>query len=736
MKKLFIVVLLLFPFLGFSQLSVNNTMTVEQYIQNVLVGSGVTISNVQFNGGAGNIVNEQVGSFSDPNSNIGLSNGIILGSGNVQMAAMLNIGGGTSLGGTGLPGTDVDLQSITPNSIFDECVVEFDFVPTGDTIKFNYVFASEEYEEYVCANVNDAFGFFLTGTNPAGGNYSATNLALVPNPSNPSTFTSTPVSINTINPGVAGVNGASSTCTAIDPNWTSYSVFYTPNTTNNYEYDGSTVVLQVKAAVVCNETYHIKLAIGDAGDGAFDSGVFIEGGSFSSDAIEVNVSAVSSTNTIVGDTAVLEGCVDALFTFVRPDTAGDLTIDIDILGTATNGVDYVHIPDSIFFPAGEDTVTMNVSTINDGIVEGTEELLINVYTITPCGDTVVTSGVLYIIEDYQFTVTASNDTTFTCPVDSLLLTASASGGISGYTYQWNTGQTGNSIYVHPNNQNTTYTVIAYDTCNVGSGYDTVVVSFNLAPPLEAHMNDTSLCGSSFVLLDANATGGAQPVSYSWSTGSNASTALVSPTSTTMYYLTMTDACGVVVNDSVKVVVIVNPLSVVLDFNNPLCLGDPLLLSPVISGGFSPYNIDWQLPVGASGDTSSNQLLVPNPLPGDYIVSVVDACNQTQSASVNVEIVGCEILIPNVITPNGDGQNDYFVVTNLEYNPNTKIIIYNRWGRIVYQSDDYKNDWNGKNMNGKDVSEGTYYYVLIPEDEDKCGKEGGVDCTGTVTVMRK
>ena len=80
-----------------------------------------------------------------------------------------------------------------------------------------------------------------------------------------------------------------------------------------------------------------------------------------------------------------------MFTFVRPDTIGDLTLDIDILGSATNGVDYGAVADSIFFPSGSDTATINISTIADGIAEGNEELTINVYTITPCGDTIVTS---------------------------------------------------------------------------------------------------------------------------------------------------------------------------------------------------------------------------------------------------------------------------------------------------------------------------------------------------------
>ena len=84
------------------------------------------------------------------------------------------------------------------------------------------------------------------------------------------------MSINTVNPGVAGTSGSAPNCDAIDPNWATYSMFYTSNTTNTYEYDGRTVVLTATAAVTCGEQYHIKLAIGDGGDAIFDSGVFLE----------------------------------------------------------------------------------------------------------------------------------------------------------------------------------------------------------------------------------------------------------------------------------------------------------------------------------------------------------------------------------------------------------------------------------------------------------------------------
>ncbi len=722
--------LVIVPFFTFGQVTVNNSMTVAQYVQNVLVGNGVTVSNIQYNGASAATVQEQVGSFNDANSSTGLPNGLIMGSGDVQMAGFLNTGGGVNLGGSGNLGVDIDLQSITSSQIYGECVIEFDFIPQGDTISFNYVFASEEYEEYVCGTVNDAFGFFLSGVNPAGGTYTADNIALIPDPSNLSNYTTTPVSINTVNPGVPGGFSSSANCDAIDPNWASYNFFYTPNTTSDYEYDGSTVVLQAKAAVVCNQTYHIKLAIGDGGDNVFDSGVFLEAGSFSSNSVDVNISALSSNNSILGDSAIKEGCIDAVFTFVRPDTAGSLTLDIDILGTATNGVDYTLIADSVFFTSGEDSSQIIINTIADGIIEGTEELTINVYTITACGDTIVTSGTLYIVEDYDYNVIASPDTSFKCLLDSILITANASGGISPYTYQWDNNLSGDSVYVSPS-ENTFYIVTAYDACNVASIEDTVIISFTLAPLLVSGLNDTTLCGSNFILLDANSSGGALPISYLWSTGSTSETALVSPSVSTSYSVTMTDSCGVELVQNVLVKVTDNPVSLSLEGPVTHCIGEELILTPTITGGATPFSYTWTGNGGLNTNPQTGELSVIDPETGDFSLLVTDGCNQQELASVFVDVIGCSITIPNVITPNGDGKNDQFIIANLEYHPNTKILIYNRWGRVVYKDNDYKNDWGGTNKGGTKVGAGTYFYVLDLEDAEQCDK---VECNGFITIM--
>jgi len=135
--------------------------------------------------------------------------------------------------------------------------LEFDFIPSSDSVEFRYVFASEEYPEFVNASFNDVFGFFISGQNPTGGAYSNLNIARIPG-------TNLPISIDNVNS-------------------TSHSQFYINNSGNSrIVFDGMTFVLTAKALVVPCQTYHIKIAIGDVMDGIYDSGVFLEASSFTS----------------------------------------------------------------------------------------------------------------------------------------------------------------------------------------------------------------------------------------------------------------------------------------------------------------------------------------------------------------------------------------------------------------------------------------------------------------------
>lgn len=209
MKKLYLLFLLFFVISAQSQLTINNTtQTPAQLVQNVLVGNGVTPINIKFNGSTANAnaVRDQVGQFTtnfNP-TNLGLDRGLIMATGNAQLALGPNNANGASLV-TAFPFEgDPDLALLSGQIIKNVAVLEFDFVATGPNLRFDFVFASEEYPEYV-NSINDSFGFFLRGPGISGTfSGGAKNIAIVPS-------TSIPISINTVNNGPSN-NGPCVNC--------------------------------------------------------------------------------------------------------------------------------------------------------------------------------------------------------------------------------------------------------------------------------------------------------------------------------------------------------------------------------------------------------------------------------------------------------------------------------------------------------------------------------------------
>ena len=220
-------------------------------LADALVGSGVTISNVTYTG-----ANISAGTFTGASGVIGFDGGVILSSGNIASIAGPNVEDGKTTV-LGLPG-DSDLDTLSGYPTFDATVLEFDFVPDADKVFFQYVFASDEYNEFVNSPFNDVFAFFINGVNCA------------------HTADALPVSINTINNG----NPFGTTPS-------SHPELYRNNDLSDgggaidTEMDGLTVVLTCEAAVVPNATNHIKLAIADGSDAVLDSNVFLRAGSFS-----------------------------------------------------------------------------------------------------------------------------------------------------------------------------------------------------------------------------------------------------------------------------------------------------------------------------------------------------------------------------------------------------------------------------------------------------------------------
>lgn len=156
--------LILHPGISYSQFVVQNVSSPQYLVENVLLGSGVSVSNVSYTGS-----NLSLGSFSQGGSSIlGISSGIVLSTGRVTDLSSANNLPNMQYNTQG--GSDAQLQSLTPmNNIYDAAVLEFDFIPSTDSIQFRFVFGSEEYAEWIGSNFNDVFGFFITGASPYGG---------------------------------------------------------------------------------------------------------------------------------------------------------------------------------------------------------------------------------------------------------------------------------------------------------------------------------------------------------------------------------------------------------------------------------------------------------------------------------------------------------------------------------------------------------------------------------------
>jgi hypothetical protein len=220
-------------------------------LANLLVGSGVTVTNVVYTGSF-----EAAGTFSGGSGIIGFEEGVILSSGVISNVVGPNVEDDiTAINFT--PG-DPDLTALSGFPTNDAAVLEFDVIPDEAGLFFNFVFASDEYNEYVYTTFNDVFAFYVNGVNCAviGGD---------------------PVSINTINNG----NPYGSL-----PN--SNPQLYLNNDLDDggglldTEMDGLTKVLTCNSLVNPGVPNHVKLAIADASDFAYDSNVFLKTGSFTS----------------------------------------------------------------------------------------------------------------------------------------------------------------------------------------------------------------------------------------------------------------------------------------------------------------------------------------------------------------------------------------------------------------------------------------------------------------------
>lgn len=157
-------------------------------------------------------------------------------------------------------------------------------------------------------------------------------------------------------------------------------------------------------------------------------------------------------------------------------------------------------------------------------------------------------------------------------------------------------------------------------------------------------------------------------------------------------------------------VTINPLPLIHISNsagNSLSKGNTAVLTA--SGG-TEYS--WKTESGIISGQNSAVLTVRPAVTTSYTVTAVNAmgCTSSQSITVNVIDDYQALEAMNIMTPNGDGKNDFLIIKNLDYYPDHSLRIFDRSGRIIYQKVNYQNDWDGS-IEGSPLAEGTYYYVV-------------------------
>lgn len=589
---------------AFGQLVVNQNSG-SQNLSQLLAGSGVTISNYSIS-----CATNGTGTFTNSNTNLGVPNGVVLASGRVQEIPN-NAGffASTQFSAQG----DAQLSTLTNGTIYDPCILEFDIIPQGSVLKFDYVFASEEYPEWVCSKFNDVFGFFIAGPNPLGGSYNNKNIAIIPGTN------SLPVAINTINPGVPGADANGGTCSL--PNQTlNYSSLFVDNETPvnpDIAYDGMTQLLTATASVTPCQTYHLKIAIADVADRIYDSGVFLSAYSFTSNTPTVAVSAALDDSLA---TVAPEGCMGGTFTFTisQPQTT-NFTVPLTITGTAANGTDYFFLPDSVVILAGQTSANIHTTVPADSMAEGAETIVVSI--VNACSGTVNSSAYITIADNVPAAISVSDSTV--CAGQSAQLNASG-----GTSYSWSpvTGLN-NSAISNPIASPATTTTY---TCVVTSGACTNTVSQTIYVSNTTISANTypanALCFADTLTCNATVTSGVAPYTYLWSTGATADSILL--TAGGNYSVTGMDSYGC----SATASLLVNyptPLTVNMNSGTSVCANATGTATAVTANtGTAPYNYIW------SNGGLNSQMLNGLP-PGLIAVTVTDANACSTSAVVNV-----------------------------------------------------------------------------------------------------
>ena len=656
-------------------------------VDNVLLGGGIAASNITYQGDS-----SQIGWFSAVNTNLGLDSGVVLCTGDVyeldpDTAIFPNV---TSvvldpdllLVANSVPGMIGQIFAVT--SVNDIAILEFDFIPTSDSLSFKYAFGSEEYFAWENSAFNDVFGFFLSGpgiagpwSSPAGFPNGSVNLAVVPNSLPP-----LPITISTIHNGQNGV------ITPINQQ------YFVPNQGTALDTiataDGLTTVLTARALVQCGETYHIRLAIADGTDQGLSSFVWLDAGSFFSPELE-----------IVDDLDI-----DSLVMNIPCNS----TIKLSASGGA--GATYEWYDSTATLISTDSFLTVGPGTY---WVEATS---------SGCP---VISDTLKVVADASPSFDLGLDYNIPCNTKALLDPV-VTGGLGSlfYQYSWNTGSDSSSIMVPAGSY-----ILDVDDGTGCNFKDTIIITEDTIPHVTIS-GGGSICDDGTTTNITFTFNGLLPWDLIYTNGADSITKdniltsiyTVPTLLPGLYDIMLADDINDCVADTFgsKVEVIVNPMPIAVITPSEITIYEGEVINLIV-GEYQIY--EWY---NAEDDllTVNSELSVTDS--GSFYVFVIDEnnCNDFSENAIVHTVRRTEIYIPTAFTPNGDDHNELFVISG-NYINSYSMKIYNKWGEELFVSNSIYKYWDGTFENNK-VQQGTYFYFVevIGEDGNLFKKTGLIE----------
>jgi gliding motility-associated-like protein len=591
----------------------------------------------------------------------------------------------------------------------------------------NFVFGSEEYPEFVTGSFNDGFGIFITGPNPAGGNYNNYNVARLPN--------GQLVSIDNVN---ANTN----------------TQYYNTNNTGVIQYDGYTDGLTAQLSVIACSTYHVKIVIADAGDESYDSGLFLGVGSFScsSPLLTVNTPApicggqnavLTATAGTTGTYTWSDGQTGASIT-VAPQVTTTYIVTYSINGcvdvTATSTVTVNPSIQSTFTALGPYCATDTpdpLPTTSDNSIQGTW-LPAAINTSVPNTTT------------YNFTPAANS-----CALpNSMTVVVNPQGApifaqLGPYCQG---GQVGQLPTTSTNGVVGTWIPATIDSNLPGN------LTYNFIPTVAECTSNASMIINVIPIaapsFTSNVTEGCTPLNVSFSTPAlpnvtynysiNNTSFGINPsanynfTNAGCYDVTLTATnSGCIESTTLQDMICLETAPSVFFSASPTILENSEQQVIFTNNTIGGLNYSWDLGDGSSSTDLNLNHLYSN-INGNYAITLTSSTALGCSSSYTITLTYIDnpvFYIPNTFTPDEDQFNQTWgPVFTSGFDPfNFDLYVYNRWGEIIWESHDAKERWDGSfGKKGLKVPSGIYSYKIRfkPTTTDE-----KVTVSGSINLMR-